>query len=620
MKKRKLEEKRDWIWKIAGILAPIVLALYPLRHIFIGLDLWDTGYNYANFEYMGTEHMDPMWLFSTYLSNVMGHFFTILPFGKTLVGLNFYTGLFVSAMALIGFFFATRELKFGKAVTFLGEFIAISLCWCPTALLYNYLTYFFFLLAVIFLYKGLSKERVGFLVAAGAFLGANVLVRFPNIVECAMIVGVWAYDFLVWRERKEEGFWKRTLKHTGACLAGYLGILLILFGWIGVRYGLDSYIDGITKLFAMTDTATDYKATSMLRAVFGTYLENLYWLVRILIVAALGVACFAMVEFVKAANKGLTLEKPVHVLETILGVALGLALLVWLYGRAFCSFAFYSYDSMLRPGILFLMLILMIALIRLLAPGASLSEKLISGLVILLIFITSLGSNNGVMPSMNNLFLAAPFCFYECAEFWKKVGAKKIGKLTFHPLPVKCVMTAFLLLCTVQFAGFGWKFVFAEATGVQEAETKVQNNAVLTGVKMSEEKAEWMTQISDFVSENDLDGKEVILYGNLPALSFYLQMPSAFNPWSVLDSYSVSSMEKAMAALADAKETPVIMLENTYACVYEEGESGLAALDLVPAKKEKIVSDLKFKCLAEFMKEYGYALEFENEKVSIYLP
>lgn len=44
-------------------LAIVILAFYPLRHIGWGLDLWDTGYNYANFQYMGTRHMDPMWFF-----------------------------------------------------------------------------------------------------------------------------------------------------------------------------------------------------------------------------------------------------------------------------------------------------------------------------------------------------------------------------------------------------------------------------------------------------------------------------------------------------------------------------------------------------------------------------
>ena len=54
----------------------VVLAFYPLRHIGLGLDFWDVGYNYANFQYMGTEHMDPMWLFSTYLATAVGNLIT----------------------------------------------------------------------------------------------------------------------------------------------------------------------------------------------------------------------------------------------------------------------------------------------------------------------------------------------------------------------------------------------------------------------------------------------------------------------------------------------------------------------------------------------------------------
>ena len=54
--------------RVQKYLFPAILLLYPLRHINWGLDLWDTGYNYANFQFMGTDHMDPMWLFSTYLA------------------------------------------------------------------------------------------------------------------------------------------------------------------------------------------------------------------------------------------------------------------------------------------------------------------------------------------------------------------------------------------------------------------------------------------------------------------------------------------------------------------------------------------------------------------------
>ena len=233
-------------------IALVLLAFYPLRHISWGLDLWDTGYNYANFQYMGTEHMDPMWLFSTYLANAAGNLLTRLPNGGTLLGMNLYTALFASALGLLGYFFCTRALRIPKPAAFAGEFIALSLCWCPTALLYNYLTYILFLGCVILLYYGLVKEKKGCLIAAGACLGTNVLVRFSNLPEMAMIVAVWAYDVILWLEGRKEGKgWRRLLSHTGWCLLGYAAALAVLLGWIQLRYGLDEYGAGIARAFCV---------------------------------------------------------------------------------------------------------------------------------------------------------------------------------------------------------------------------------------------------------------------------------------------------------------------------------------------------------------------------------
>ena len=194
-------------WRSGNLLENlfiVILAFYPLRHIGQGIDLWDTGYNYANFQYMGTEHMGSMWMFSTYLANVAGNWLTKLPNADTLRGMNLYTGLFVSVLALAGYFFCTRKLKMPKGIAFVGEMAAISLCWCPTALLYNYLTYVLFLSSFILLYLGLTKEKKGFLAGAGVLLGANVLVRFSNLPEMGMIVAVWAYDVIVWLEERKD--------------------------------------------------------------------------------------------------------------------------------------------------------------------------------------------------------------------------------------------------------------------------------------------------------------------------------------------------------------------------------------------------------------------------------
>ena len=336
------EKQVQWMNLLENLFV-VILVFYPLRHIGYGLDFRDTGYNYANFQYMGTEHMDSMWLFSTYLANAAGNILITLPKADTMLGMNMYTGMFVSVLALAGYFFCTRKIKMPKVLVFVGELMAISLCWCPTAVLYNYLTYLFFLGAFLLLYYGLLmengpsmdmgasmevrcyvrekhfKRQRWLLAGAGTLLGMNVLVRFSNLPEAAMIVAVWAYNVILWLEdrrepigakglsvgdrekfsgaeerlfRAGEGFWHRVGRHTLWCLVGYVAALGILLGYIHLRYGIDAYIEGIVRLFVMTENAADYKASSMLMGLVEDYVENLYWAVRIGIIAAGGVVIF----------------------------------------------------------------------------------------------------------------------------------------------------------------------------------------------------------------------------------------------------------------------------------------------------------------------------------------
>ena len=56
-------------------------------------------------------------------------------------------------MALLSYYFLKGKMP--AWVVFTGEIIAISFCWCPTTILYNYLTYFLFLAVCILLYRGL---------------------------------------------------------------------------------------------------------------------------------------------------------------------------------------------------------------------------------------------------------------------------------------------------------------------------------------------------------------------------------------------------------------------------------------------------------------------------------
>ena len=161
-----------------------------------------------------------------------------------MMGLNFYTGLSISVLALAGYYFFVKEGKLPKGVVFVGEFLAISMCWCPTALLYNYLTYLLLGAGFVLLYYALTRKKGNRLcfVLAGICLGINVFVRFSNLANMALIVAVWAMGII----RKEK--FGKVVQQTLWCVLGYTLGLGGMFGLISLKYGPKAYMDGVLRI------------------------------------------------------------------------------------------------------------------------------------------------------------------------------------------------------------------------------------------------------------------------------------------------------------------------------------------------------------------------------------
>lgn len=219
---------------ITQYLFPAVLLLYPLLKITQGIELTDTCYGLINYRFFPDAGQE--WTVATYLANVLGALLIRLPFGDSLVGMRFYTGLMVSGMALLAYFFLKGKMPAWLA--FAGEIAAISLCWIPTTSLYNYLTFALFLAGTVFLYRGLVWQKRLWMGIAGVCLGASVLTRLPNILECGLIIAVFYYGIVkkslqrksgrmseyAWqdlRQRLRSDFWRYpfslALTPTGKC-------------------------------------------------------------------------------------------------------------------------------------------------------------------------------------------------------------------------------------------------------------------------------------------------------------------------------------------------------------------------------------------------------------------
>ena len=572
-------------WK--HYLFSLILLIYPLRHIRFGVEWMDTGYNYGNFIFM--DKMDPMWVFSTYLGTALGNLFTKLPFGNYMMGLNFYTGLTVSILALLGYYFFTRKNRIPAEIVFAGELLAISLCtWCPTALLYNFLTYIFLAIGVIALYYALMNEQKHLFVIAGLFLGINIFVRFPNLAEMAFILAVWAFGII-----KKKKF-KKVVSETGWCLLGYAIGIVVCLGFITLRYGLDEYVAAITRLLNMPSGASDYSLYSMIYSQINIYVENFRWLRYLVLVVLAGILMFAFIP-----QRFIRLKQVAY----IGGICVSFYLL---YIKGMFVFEYANTRSMFEWAVFFIVGTLVVSTITIFRPKALAEEKLQAGLSILMILITPLGSNNHLFSSMSNLFIVAPFTLWMLFRFIKWVPQKiKLFKtsITIFSFPVKAMIIGMLLMIGMQGLMFGATYVFTEARGGKNLNTKIENNDILKGMLTDTEHAVPLESISTYVNENQLKGKEVILYGFIPSMSYYLQMPFAISSWPDLRSYNYGVMEHDLESLTDAivkeeKEVPVVILEKKYG--------------------GKVEGDDKFTLLSSWMEQYNYQVTFENDKFILY--
>ena len=160
--------------------------------------------------------IDPMWILSTFISNLVGKLFMQLPFGNTMLGIGVYCSFLISLVAIVSYYMLQDYMP--GWLIFIGLFIAESLCWCPRTILYNNLSYVFLSFGVLMLLKGMFawKRQGMYLFLAGVFLGINVMVRFPNIVEASLILILWFYLFIT----KED--FAVAAKNTGICIGGYI--------------------------------------------------------------------------------------------------------------------------------------------------------------------------------------------------------------------------------------------------------------------------------------------------------------------------------------------------------------------------------------------------------------
>lgn len=579
---QKSKSAAEYLQTIGEILFPIILLLLPLLKINQGVDLTDTPYSLGNYRFF--TQSEGVWVLSTFLSNVTGFLLTKLPMGGTMLGMKLYTSLFISAMALLGYrFFKT---KMPSWMAFLGEIAAIGFCWCPTGILYNYMTYFFFLLGAILLFRGLAGYRQICLLLAGVCLGLNVAVRVPNVLEVSLIAALWFYG-----AKKKKSF-EEIAKETGLCMAGFLGAQAVMFIVMSALYGIGAYKEMIGGLFGMAGSASDYTLGEMLLSIWSAYFKGFKWMLYMVLCILPGIPFFMIQK-----EKFPLLRRMVY--------CVCIAFLFYVLGRwGMYNFRYYQKESGLQWGVIFLIISLIVCIWMLFTGMVDDEWKLIGCISLVIILITPLGSNNYVWPALNNLFFVAPVTFWMVYRFvrWGREYLDRTEKVTLFP--VKAMVSAILIAFLIQSIGLGVGYVFKDGEDGQSRNIKVLNNAVLQGMYTTALNAETLDELSVFMTEHETEyaGKELILYGDICGLSYYLdRAPAIFTSWPDLDTNSLERLQTDLDELSG-----------------EMSEKGHRPLVIITPQMDACETDKKLSAIMAFMDENDYRQVFANEVFVVY--
>ena len=566
-------------------LFPLVLIAFSLLKVNMGADITDTAYSLGN--YSGFAEKSGVWFMLTFIPNAVGSLLRFLPFGETMLGMKIYTGIIVAAMSLLGYrFFMT---KMPAWLSFLSQLAAIGMCWAPSVVLYHYLTYFFFLLASILLFRGLAgTKREYCLFAAGVLLGINTFVKFPgNGIEVLLIFALWAYGLMTQKDFSD------VVRQTLLCVAGYIVSFLVCVVSLNIVYGKGALGVMIGGVFGIAGNASDYTFSQMILSILDAYVHGAKWAVYMVLCILPGIPFFVLWP-----GKYLKLRKIVY--------CVCIAFLFFVLGRwGMYNFRYYQKESALQWGAIFLLISIGIDIWMIGTRHLNNDWKLIGMISLVNILVIPLGSNNYIWPVLNDLFFIAPVTFWISYRFirWGRAYLDETGKVPLFA--VKAMLGGVVIAFFIQTMGVGIFYVFMDGEDGSPRNSFVTDNDVLRGMRTTKENAGQLSDISRFMSKNIDPDKKLIVFGDIPGMCYFMDRECAIETtWPDLASYPAEDFEEQLSAVKQetagaAQKAPVIIRSQKQ----NDDPDGI---------------EKKAQALEEFINESGYKEVFKNSGYTVY--
>lgn len=533
-------------------LFPVLLFLWPLVSCLQGVSAADPSYSLGNYIHLFRMEEGSTWLFATYLANLVGSFLTKLPFGAALPAMNVKTALLISITALAAYKVLHRMIP--GWMLFIGEWLAESLFWCPTVILYNTLTSLLLVLAVLFLFTAVSDtEHEGrWYVLAGICLGLNIFVRFSDAVHVLLILPVWYHAAVADKNgRKKNG--SSLQRVTLLCIAGFAAGLAAGAVSILVRYSPAAYFGMIRSLFAMGSEASSYTLGGMVSATAAAYRTSVRYLIWLIPLMICGFFLYRFPLF-EILNRGKAGKYRIHAVIYLAAVLLMFRLY---YGQGMFTMNDADYWCMFEWGMFFVIMAAVLSVWMLIGMrDAQSEEKFLAVTVLVLILVLPLGSNNYTFPVIGNLFVIAPVTLWFLRRIWKRYHHRAERFVVFGL--AFCMIGALLIQGTL----FHLRFAFGDGTDGTPRSYVIRNDGPASGMHTVPENGAALDGLYEWLHDDPegqgiLDGR-VVAMGDIPGVIYYCGLdPALSNLWPDLASWPRDEFAAELEAL---EEAPAVIL------------------------------------------------------------
>ena len=545
------------------------LAAFAWSMLFVwqGLDFTDMGFWLAGYQQFYT-HPETGWT-ACWLSNFIGHWTGSGLGGGILAYRLGYVAVITTSAVLTYQLLAAR---IGGNRT-LAAMVFLTVCFTRTFggnwIGYNDLTALFYLAGAALLFHGLVGNRKILVVLSGVVLGANIFIRLPNLAGMALVAAIWLH---AWSNRMT---WRSVLADSAGFGGGMVLGAVCVWGLIVLHGHQDVYCQSIQAVFGEAGSSNaPHSGSGMLRSLIHNH------------VRAFGMALPLLVFGGWIASRVSRQKIPLAAVVVAAGA--------WLLVLALYHLGYWPW---ILAGLCYVVLSAIV--FREFRKDRDLC--LLAFMAGMVLFLTPLGSTNGMTNAIFGLWLALPL-----ALTWLWRGADfTIGRFSITARGLRVFTMTLVLALGMQSLASAWRYTYLDSNNRLAMSHSITHPRLL-GTYTTEDRARVVTELLDAMSRFTKPGDAMCAYNGIPAVYFLTDT----YPWLGISWPDFGGADK-IAALIRKKELTAEKLP----CIVRATGSTYANSWPVAAKPPATFwhQDEPRRVFGEFEKRHGYVVAWSND-------